>query len=286
MLSPVINIASDVRWGRTEETYGEDPFLSSAMAVAFVTPFEKNGVITTPKHFVANVGDGGRDSYPIQYSERLLEETYYPPFEAAIHQGGARSVMSAYNSVDGQPATQNHALLTDKLKRDWGFTGFVISDAAATGGATVLHHTEENTATATKHALEAGLDVIFQSSYQQAAPYLGAFRQLIMSDSTINAAVARVLTAKFELGLFEHSLVNPDSAAYWNGHADHRALALEAARKSIVLLKKRVRHVAAVQIGSLGGRDRERRGRAPIRRLQRPGQSNGDLDPRRDPWAR
>ena len=113
VLSPVVNIASDVRWGRTEETYGEDPFLSSAMAVAFVTPFEKNGVITTPKHFVANVGDGGRDSYPIQYSERLLEETYYPPFEAAIHQGGARSVMSAYNSVDGQPATQNHALLTD-----------------------------------------------------------------------------------------------------------------------------------------------------------------------------
>jgi len=202
VLSPVVNIASDVRWGRTEETYGEDPLLSSAMAVAFVTPLEKNGVITTPKHFVANVGDGGRDSYPSQYSERLLEETYYPPFEAAIHQGGARSVMSAYNAVDGQPATQNRALLTDKLKRDWGFTGFVISDAAATGGATVLHHTEENTATATKHALEAGLDVIFQSSYQQAAPYLGAFRQLIMSDSTINAAVARVLTAKFELGLF------------------------------------------------------------------------------------
>ena len=120
VLSPVINIASDVRWGRIEETYGEDPYLTSAMAVAFVKPFEKAGVVTTPKHFVANVGDGGRDSYPIQYSERLLEETYYPPFEAAIHQGGARSVMSAYNSVDGQPATQNRALLTDKLKRDWG----------------------------------------------------------------------------------------------------------------------------------------------------------------------
>ena len=237
VLSPVINIANDVRWGRTEETYGEDPFLSSAMAVAFVSPFEKMGVITTPKHFVANVGDGGRDSYPIQFSDRLLDEIFYPPFDAAIHKGGARSVMSAYNSVDGQPASQNRALLTDKLRKELGFTGFVISDAAAVGGATVLHHTEENSATATKDALEAGLDVIFQTSYAQAAPYLGAFRQLIMSDSTINTAVARVLRAKFELGLFEHPFVNPDSAAYWNGNAEHRALALEAARKSIVLLK-------------------------------------------------
>jgi beta-glucosidase len=241
VLSPVINIATDVRWGRVEETYGEDPFLTSRMAVAFVSPFEKMGVVTTPKHFIANVGDGGRDSYPIQVSNRVLEEIHYPPFEAAIHGGGARSVMSAYNSVDGQPASQNHALLTDKLKREWGFTGFVISDAAATGGATVLHHTEENTATATKDALEAGLDVIFQSSVQQAAPYLGAFRQLIMSDSTINAAVARVLRVKFQLGLFEHPFVDPDSAEYWNGNAGHRALALEAARKSIVLLKNESR---------------------------------------------
>jgi beta-glucosidase len=237
ILSPVVNIANDVRWGRVEETYGEDPFLSSAMAVAYVRSFERAGVVTTPKHFVANVGDGGRDSYPIQYSERLLEETYYPPFEAAIHDGGARSVMSAYNSVDGSPATQNRALLTDRLKRDWGFTGFVISDAAATGGSTVLHHTEPNTASATMDALNAGLDVIFQSSYDQNRPYLDAFRQLIISDSVINGAVARVLKAKFEMGLFENWQVNPDSAAYWNGNAAHRSLALEAAQASVVLLK-------------------------------------------------
>jgi beta-glucosidase len=237
VLSPVINIATDVRWGRVEETYGEDSFLSAAMAVAYVSPIERLGVVSTPKHFVANVGDGGRDSYPIEVSDRLLEEIHYPPFDAAIHKGGARSVMSAYNSVDGRPATQNHALLTDKLKRDWKFTGFVISDAAATGGATVLHHTEANTASATKDALNAGLDVIFQSSWGQARPYLDAFRSLAISDSVIDAAVARVLTAKFQLGLFEHPFVNPDSAAYWNGRPEHRALALEAARKSIVLLK-------------------------------------------------
>jgi beta-glucosidase len=237
VLSPVINIATDVRWGRVEETYGEDPLLTSGMGVAFVKPFEQTGVVTTPKHLVANVGDGGRDSYPIQFSERLLSEIHYPPFEAAIHQGGARSVMSAYNSVDGQPATQNHALLTDRLRRDWGFTGFVISDAAATGGSTVLHHTEANTQTATRHALESGLDVIFQSSYEQHRPYLAAFRQGMIASDVIDSAVAHVLRAKFALGLFEHPFVDPDSAAYWNGNPMHRALALEAARKSIVLLK-------------------------------------------------
>jgi beta-glucosidase len=237
VLSPVVNIASDVRWGRVEETYGEDPFLTSALGRAFVAAFERAGIVATPKHFVANVGDGGRDSYPIDLSPRLLEEVHFPPFLSAIRQAGARSVMTAYNSVDGSPATQNPALLNGTLKRDWGFTGFVISDAAATGGATVLHHTEANTASAATHALEAGLDVIFQSTYEQHRPYLDAFRRGLISDSVIDAAVARVLRAKFELGLFERPYVSPDSAAHWNRHADHVALAREAARASIVLLR-------------------------------------------------
>jgi beta-glucosidase len=236
-LSPVINIANDVRWGRVEETYGEDPYLTSRMAVAFVKAIEGAGVIATPKHFIANVGDGGRDSYPIDFDARLLDEIFLPPFKASIQEAHARSVMSAYNSVGGLPASQNHALLTDKLRGDWGFTGFVISDAAATGGATVLHHTEATTATATTDALNAGLDVIFQSSYEQHRPYLDAFRRGTIADSTINAAVARVLRAKFELGLFENPYVDPDSAAYWNGSAEHRALAREAARDAVVLLR-------------------------------------------------
>jgi beta-glucosidase len=237
VLSPVINIANDVRWGRVEETYGEDPYLTSMMARAFIVPFERAGVVTTPKHFIANVGEGGRDSYPIEHSDRMLEELFYPPFDVAIHDAGARSVMTAYNSVDGSPATQNRRLINGKLKGDWQFRGFVISDAAATGGATVLHFTEASTATATKDALEAGLDVIFQSSWPQHRPYLDAFRRGLMADSVIDAAVSRVLRAKFELGLFEHPYVGPDSAALWNGHADHRALALAAARSSIVLLR-------------------------------------------------
>lgn len=237
VLSPVVNIASDVRWGRVEETYGEDPFLTSLMARAFVRSFERAGVIATPKHLVANVGDGGRDSYPIDLDERLLDEVYFPPFRSAVQDAGARSVMSAYNSVDGVPATQNHWLLTDVLKRRWGFRGFVISDAAATGGATVLHHTEASTASATKDALDAGLDVVFQSTYAQHRPYLAAFRGGAIDGAVIDSAVARVLRAKFELGLFEHPYVDPDSAAYWNGNPAHRALALDAARESIVLLR-------------------------------------------------
>lgn len=237
VLSPVVNIASDVRWGRVEETYGEDPYLSGIMGRAFVAAFEQAGIVATPKHFVANVGEGGRDSYPIDLSARLLEEVFFPPFEAAIRQAGARSVMTAYNSVDGLPATQNRRLLTDKLKRGWGFRGFVISDASATGGATVLHYTEPNTPTAAQHALEAGLDVVFQSSYEQYRPYWEAVSRRMIADSVIDAAVTRVLRVKVELGLFERPYVNADSAAHWNGHPEHRALALEAARASIVLLK-------------------------------------------------
>ena len=236
-LSPVINIATDPRWGRTEETYGEDPLLTSRMAVSFVRAFEQNGVIATPKHFVANIGEGGRDSYPVEVSRRVLEEIHFPPFIAAIKEGGARSVMTAYNSVDGIPATQNADLLNNKLKRDWGFSGFVISDQAATGGATVLHNTEASTATATKDAMNAGLDVIFQSSWPQHRSYLAAFKSGAISDSVINPAVARVLRAKFELGLFEHPYADPDSAEYWSSSPAHRALAREAARESIVLLK-------------------------------------------------
>jgi beta-glucosidase len=145
--------------------------------------------------------------------------------------------MTAYNSVDGSPATQHRRLLTETLKRDWGFAGFVISDAAATGGAVVLHHTAPTTAAAARDALDAGLDVIFQSSYEQHRPYLDAFARGLIVDSVIDAAVARVLAVKFGLGLFERPYVDPDAAARANGSAEHRALARHAARASIVLLR-------------------------------------------------
>lgn len=234
VLSPVVNIADDVRWGRVEETYGEDPYLSSVMGRAYVSAFENAGVVTTPKHFVANVGEGGRDSYPIHLSERILAERYFPPFQATL-EAGARSVMAAYNSVDGLPAHQNGRLLNAILKRDWGFKGFVISDASGTSGATVLHMTEPNTPTAAQHAWAAGLDVVFQSQYGQQRPYLDAVQRGLIPVETIDAAVRRVLRVKFELGLFERPYV-PDRQLE-DGHTLRRVATVEAARESIVLLK-------------------------------------------------
>ncbi|MDE3174035.1 MAG: glycoside hydrolase family 3 C-terminal domain-containing protein [Gemmatimonadota bacterium] len=252
VLSPVVNLADDVRWGRVEETYGEDPYLSSAMARNFVAPFERAGVVATPKHFVANIGAGGRDSYPIDWDQRVLDEYYFPPFKAAIRQGGAQSIMSAYNSVRGVPATQNRWLLTDVLRRRWGFTGFVISDAAATGGPTVLQHTEANTLTATRDAFAAGLDVVFQSSYPQYRPYLAAFERGMIPRAVMDSAVAHVLRVKFGLGLFDHPFVDPDSAAAENGSAAHLALARRAAEESIVLLKNdRATLPLAATVGSV-----------------------------------
>ena len=237
ILSPVVNLASDVRWGRTEETYGEDPFLSSKMGVAFVSAFEKQGVIATPKHFVANVGAGGRDSYPIDFSERYLNELDFQPFMACFSTGGARSVMTSYNTLDGLPCTANDRLLNQILKRDWDFNGFVISDASAVGGANVLHFTAADYADATAQAINNGLDVIFQTSYDHYPLFWEAFEKGMVKPEALNEAVRRVLRAKFELGLFENPYVDATEAEKWNGHASFRELARQSARESIVLLK-------------------------------------------------
>lgn len=255
ILSPVVNIASDVRWGRTEETYGEDPFLSSAMGVAFVSAFEKMGVITTPKHFIANVGDGGRDSYPIHWNERLMREIHLPPFEACFKLGGSRSVMTSYNSYDGSPCTAHDALLNQLLKKEWGFDGFVISDAGATGGANVLHFTAKDYTDATTKSITNGLDVIFQTSMDHDYLFYPPFLNGDLDKSVTDSAVYRVLKKKFELGLFENPYSDPNEAKKWNGHTSHRMLSKKAALESIVLLKndhktlpisKKIRSVAVI----------------------------------------
>ena len=237
VLSPVVNIARDVRWGRTEETYGEDPFLTSQMGTAYMSAFEELDVITTPKHFVANVGDGGRDSYPIHFNERILEEIYFPAFKAAIKDGGARSIMTSYNSVDGRQATANDWLLNKKLKEEWGFDGFVISDAGATGGANVLHFTAKDYAESTEQAIENGLDVIFQTSYDHYPLFFEAFEKGMIDETAINNSVRRVLKAKFDLGLFEDPYVDVREAEKWNNSEAHKKLARKAAVESVVLLK-------------------------------------------------
>lgn len=237
ILSPVLNIATDVRWGRTEETYGEDPFLVTQMAATYLRSFENAGIITTPKHFIANIGDGGRDSYPIHLSESFLDELHFPPFKHAIQQVGARSIMTAYNSVNGSPSSANHWLLNKKLKKDWGFKGFVISDAGAVGGSTVLHHTTKDYPASGADALINGLDVIFQTSYEHYKLFIPPFLDGTIPQERIDDAVGRVLKVKFDLGLFDHQYVDETIAAKWVNATAHKSIAREAAIKSIVLLK-------------------------------------------------
>lgn len=237
ILSPVVNIASDVRWGRTEETYGEDPYLSSRMGVAFVSVFEKNGVVTTPKHYLANVGDGGRDSYPIHWNERYLREIHLPPFIACIQEGGARSIMTAYNSIDGTAASANDWVLRKILKEEIGFPDFVISDAGAAGGSNVLHFTAKDYSESTKQAIEGGLDVIFQTSYSHYPLFYEAFEKGMIDPAAIDDAVYRVLKIKFDLGLFENPYVDESWAQQVNHCQAHQDLNVEVAREAFVLLK-------------------------------------------------
>ena len=238
ILSPVLNIARDVRWGRTEETYGEDPFLTTQMGISFIAEFEKLGIITTPKHFAVNVGDGGRDSYPIHINERLLEEIYFPAYKAAFQEAHAGSVMTSYNSLNGRPCTANDWLLNQKLKNEWGFDGFAISDANAVGIIHLIHFTTNSYAEAAQQSIEGGLDVIFEVDYDAyKANYYPAFEQGMIDEEKLNEAVRRVLRAKFRLGLFENPYVDVEKAKTSNGTAAHAQLAREASRKAMVLLK-------------------------------------------------
>ncbi len=237
VLSPVVNMARDVRWGRVEETYGEDPYLQSCLAVAFCKNIEAEGVITTPKHFVANVGDGGRDSYPIFFSERELREVYFPPFKAAFQEGNAWSVMAAYNAVNDLPCSANKWLLTDVLRKEWGFKGFVVSDYGSVAGIMNMHFVAATPKEGAIKAVEAGLDMELPDIYFYGKPLLEAAKDGSVSKQALDAAVRNVLRAKFRLGLFENPYVDPEAAAAINDTPGHRALAREAAREAIVLLK-------------------------------------------------
>ncbi|MBL0035946.1 MAG: glycoside hydrolase family 3 C-terminal domain-containing protein [Flavobacteriales bacterium] len=236
VLSPVVNLATDVRWGRVEETYGEDPYLASLFGVSYVQAMESRGILTTPKHFVANHGAGGRDSYPAFWSERHLRETYFKPFQACIQQGGARSIMTAYNSLDGRPCSANGHLLNDVLRRDWGFRGFVISDAAATGGANVLHVTARDYEDAGRQSVENGQDVIFQTDFAHYELFKKPFLDGTVKQAAIDSAVAHVLAMKFELGLFDQPYMSDSLLKSLDLNA-HRELAYEMAVKGAVLLK-------------------------------------------------
>jgi beta-glucosidase len=238
LLSPTINIARDVRCGRTEETYGEDPYLTSRLAVAFVKGLQGQMVAATPKHFAANfVGDGGRDSNAVHHSERILKEIYFPAFEASVKEANALSIMAAYNSLDGIPCSCNKWLLTNILRKEWGFKGFVVSDYGS-----VLHIMEKHRVAASetemaKKAIEAGLDIELPAHVAYADPLLKGIRKGKISRRALDAAVSNILRVKFMLGLFDNPYVDPDDATTVCNAKEHREIALQMARQAIVLLK-------------------------------------------------
>ncbi len=241
VLSPTVDIARDKRWGRVAETYGEDPFLTSEMAVAFCKSFEDLGIVTTPKHFVANSGEGGRDSHPVHYSERILREVFFPPYKAAVQRAGSRGIMASYNALDGIPSGTNRWLLTDILREEWGFNGIVVTDYKLIGVLWKQQLVAENSQQAAAKALKAGLD--------RDLPRIGndngfkdldlALKEGLIREEDIDRAVKRVLKLKFELGLFENPYGDPNTVEQITNNDAHKNLALEAARQSIVLLKNK-----------------------------------------------
>ncbi len=238
--SPVLDVARDVRWGRVEETYGEDPHLACVFGCAAIEGLQgkdlaaPDAIIATIKHFTAyGVSAGGHNAAPAQVGPRELAEICLPPFEAAV-KAGAASLMASYNEIDGVPATCHREMLTGVLRQRWGFDGFVVSDWGAIPMLTE-HGLSRNLGESARLALEAGIDVeIFHSAYGQ--PLVEEVKAGRVSMATVDQAVARVLRAKFRLGLFERPYVE-EAGARIVGCREHRDLARQVARESIVLLR-------------------------------------------------
>jgi beta-glucosidase len=240
--TPNINLVRDPRWGRGMEAYGEDPYLVGRMAVEFIQGLQGNDpkylkVVATAKHFAVHSGpESSRHSFDAEVEDADLMESYLPHFEAAIREGGAYSVMCAYNRVDGEPACASPRLLGDILRKQWGFPGYVVSDCGAVGDIFRGHHTVDSMAAAAARAVKAGTDLDCGNEYSALIP---ALEQKLIAEADIDAAVRRLLTARFRLGMFDP----PERVPYTRipytvvDSEAHQALALEAARKSIVLLK-------------------------------------------------
>lgn len=234
-LTPVVNIVRDCRWGRTVETFGEDVLLNADMGAAICRGLQKNGVIATPKHFADNYSYGGRDSNVSDTSERTMREVYLRPFEKCIKDGGAMSVMAAYNSWDGLPCSCNKYLLTDILRKEWGFDGFVVSDYGGVNNMCEAHQLFDSPAKAQAESLRAGLDINFP--HNAFDNIMEALCKGYIDETDINYAALRVLTAKYEIGIFDNPYGDSKRASELIRCEEHKKLALDAARKSIVLLK-------------------------------------------------
>lgn len=248
VLGPNMDLAREARWGRTEETYGEDPYLTSRMIVSLVKALQGNAtydtkkigefsLIATGKHFAGHgQPENGTNIGPVNLSERLLRETHFKPFEAAVKEAHLMSIMPAYHEIDGVPVHANRWMLDTLLRKEWGFNGTIVSDYYAMTELMGRHKVAADAADAARQSLEAGVDVEL--------PEPGVNKTLVeqvkagkIPLSLIDRAVSRILYQKFQLGLFENPYVNAETVTQNIDTSSDRALALEAARRSIVLLK-------------------------------------------------
>ena len=264
--SPTVNMARDPRWGRTPETYGEDPFLTGEMGAAFVRGLQGDDpkylkVVSTPKHFAANNEEHNRFECDARISEKQLREYYLPAYEALVKRGGAASIMASYNAINGIPSSANPWLLTKVLRDDWGFKGYVVSDCGGPSTLVEDHHYVKQRETAAALCLLSGLDLECGDNYY-IEPLRKAFELGMVKEEDIDRAAGRVLTARMRLGIFDSGKDNPYTRISPNviGSKEHTDLALQMAREAIVLMKNqggvlplrkgKVRSVAVVGINA------------------------------------
>jgi beta-glucosidase len=251
--SPNINIFRDPRWGRGQETYGEDPYLTSRMGIAFITGLQGDDsrylkTLATSKHFAVHSGpESTRHEADIRLSAHDLEDTYLPAFRATVMEGKVGSVMCAYNAIDGQPACANSMLLEQHLRKDWGFKGYVVSDCGAAADIYLPpgqgHHYAPDPEKAMAEAFTAGMDVICgdyrNNMNSEQGPIVKAVRDGLLSESVVDRALERLFTARIELGMFDPPGRNPYAKipASDNDTPAHRKSALRMAEESLVLLR-------------------------------------------------
>ncbi|MER6417476.1 glycoside hydrolase family 3 N-terminal domain-containing protein [Streptomyces sp. NPDC001137] len=236
-LAPVLDVVRDPRWGRVEETIGEDPYLVGTIGTAYVRGLESAGIVATLKHFAGYASSAGaRNLAPVRAGIREFADVTLPPFELALREGGARSVMAAYTDTDGIPASADPSLLTELLREQWGFTGTVVADYFGIGFLETLHRVAGSPAEAAHAALAAGIDVELPTLKCYGKPLLEAVRAGVVPQALVDRAARRVLLQKCELGLLDEdwdpepaTVIDLDSAA-------NRALARRLAEESVVLL--------------------------------------------------
>jgi beta-glucosidase len=249
--SPNINIFRDPRWGRGQETYGEDPFLTGRMGVAFVTGLQGDDpkyfrVISTPKHYAVHSGpEPSRHSIDVQVSKHDMEDTYLPAFRATVTEGKAESVMCAYNRVNGEPACANTFLLQDQLRGAWKFSGYVVSDCDAIVDIYQGHKFVKSQAEAAAAAIKTGMDnecadffTITKDDHDY-KPFVDAVKQGLLTEADLDVSLRRLFTARMRLGMFDPPEMVPYAKTPESeiDSAPHRQLALKIARESMTLLK-------------------------------------------------